>query len=554
MNLFLKNGSKSFNFVWFTAVLFFVFCVIFPLGCVIFTPSATDFASVFSSEILRSAMRNTLVECVCSTLLSVAIGYVYAYAVVRGNIPFKKFFAAIPIIHLVTPPFVGGLAFILLLGKQGFITKTLLNLDVSLYGFAGLLIAQVLCFFPVAYLICLESIRGINPSLEQAARGMGAGDFRVFFTVTLPLSFSGIMSSLLFIAVSVLSDFGNPLIVAGRFRVLAVEIYTQLTGWLNSGKSAALGLILLLPSVALFIIQHRILKKNVLKIATIGGKTSCASYKKTSLPVSILLTAFCLFFALAIIFQFASIVAGSFQNLWGINTAFTLDHIKAMTRYLGELKDSVLFAFIAAIFATLIALVNSYIVHRTESPLRPFLDIVCQIPSAIPGSLFGLSIALAGNLLQFREPHILIVVAMTVGFLPFSYRIITAGFAQLKTTLDDGARSLGAGRLKVLSSILAPLLRGGIFSSFIYVFARGTGTLSSVIFLVSFNTPLASVAILNLAEQGDWGKSAALALILTILTFFILGIGRFLVKRYSIIEGSKKSHKAIFRTFQKNAE
>ena len=85
----------------------------------------------------------------------------------------------------------------------------------------------------MAYLICAQTLRGINTNFEKAARSMGAGELKIFFTVTLPLSFPGILSSFLFIAVSVLSDFGNPLIVGGRFRVLAVEIYTQLTGWLN---------------------------------------------------------------------------------------------------------------------------------------------------------------------------------------------------------------------------------------------------------------------------------------------------------------------------------
>ena len=127
----------------------------------------------------------------------------------------------------------------------------------SLYGFWGLLIAQVLCFFPIAYLMCSQVLQRINPSLEQAARLMGASKARIAFTVTIPLCANGILSAALFIAVSVLSDFGNPMIVAGRFRVLAVEVYTQLTGWVNAGTSAVLGLILVIPSVLLFIL-HRL--------------------------------------------------------------------------------------------------------------------------------------------------------------------------------------------------------------------------------------------------------------------------------------------------------
>ncbi|MBQ7158114.1 MAG: iron ABC transporter permease [Treponema sp.] len=518
--------------LWFAVVIFFAICVLVPLFFVALTPRADDFVSVLTSERWHIAMRNTAIACVCSTVLSVLIGYVYAYAVVRGDIFCKAFFSGIPILHLITPPFVGGLAFILLFGRQGFVTHTLLGLDISLYGFWGLLLAQVLCFFPIAYLICAQTLRGINPSFEQSARGMGASPAKIFCSVTLPLSFPGILSALLFIAVSVLSDFGNPMIVGGRFRVLATEIYTQLTGWLNAGTSAVLGLVLVVPSIVLFVLQNNVLKANTAKIATIGGKTSSAPRQKAGLAVRISLTIFCALITLAIAAQFFAIVAGAFQKLWGVNTAFTLNHLRAMGGYAGELRNSVCFALVSALLSTIIASFTAYVTHRTNMPLRRFLDVTAQLPSAVPGTLFGLALALASNALRFRQSGVLIVVAMTVGFLPFSYRILSSTFAQLKTTLDDGARSLGADRLRVLRTILVPLSTGGIFSSFIYDFVRGVGTLSAVIFLVSFNTPLASVRILNLAEQGDWGKSAALALILTCVTFMILGIGRYLELRF----------------------
>ena len=525
------GGSKAYALAWALAVIFFIACIIFPLCCVLLTLRAGDLATVLSSARWHEAMRNTALSCVCSTALSVAVGYVYAYAVERGALPCKRFFAALPVAHLVTPPFVGGLAFILLVGRQGFITHTLLHLDVSLYGFWGLLLAQVLCFFPIAYLMCLQTLRGINPSLEQAARGMGAGGARIFCTITLPLSLPGIASALLFIAVSVLSDFGNPMIVAGRFRVLAVEIYTQLTGWLNAGTSAALGLVLVVPSVLLFIAQNRVLSKHSARVATIGGRASGIGAPRPKLATRVALTAFCALIALMVLAQLAALVAGSVQKLWGVNTALTTAHLRALPLYLHELANSLVFAFAAALVTTALSAFTAYLVRRTDAPLRKPIDVLSQLPAAIPGSLFGLAFSLAANRAGIRAPRFFIITAMVVGFMPFSYRILSAAYAQLKTTLDDGARSLGAGRLYVLSSVLAPLASGSLFYSFIYTFVRGVGTLSAVIFLVSFNTPLASVRILNLAEQGDWGKACALALILTCAVFIILGVGKLCADR-----------------------
>ena len=539
-----RKNSKSLWASWFAVIVFFIVFIGFPLFCVLGAAKPADFQKVFSSNIWHEAMKNTLFERVCSSLLSVFIGYVFAFAVVKANLPFKKFFAFMPVIHLMTPPFVGGLSFILLLGRRGFITYKLLGLNISLYGFWGLLIAQTLCFFPMAYLICLQSLLGINPNLEKAAKSMGAGYGRIFLTITLPLSFSGILGALLFVAVNVLSDFGNPLIVAGRFRVLAVEIYTQLTGWLNVGTSAVLGIVLVIPSVLLFLIQNRMMKRSMKKGAAFGGKdggflpklfqritaNQKDSEKSVSLFANILLFIFVLFISACVIAQFSSIVAGSFQKLWGINTEFTLEHIKSLERYILGLKNSIGFALIAAVMSTIVALFSSYMVHRTNVPLRKTIDSIAQLPSAIPGSLLGLSLSIAATKLHFRASSVLIVMAMTVSFMPFSYRVISQSLIGVKTTLDDAARSLGANPVKTLFSVLLPSIEKGVYCGFMYDFIRGAGTLSSVIFLVSFKTPLASINIVNLAEQGDWGKSAALAMVLTLLTFLILGVS------YGIVE------------------
>lgn len=539
----IKNNSGSYALcgsLW----LFFILFVIFPLFFVLSTAKLENFIEVFASTRFLSSIKNTFLECICSTVLSVLVGYIYAYAVVRANIPFKRFFAAIPVIHMVTPPFVGGLSFILLFGRQGFITKTLFGLDVSLYGFFGLVLSQVLCFFPIAYLICSQSLQGINQSLESAAKSFGASKFKIFWTITLPLSFAGITSSLLFIAVSVLSDFGNPLIVGGRFKVLAVEIYTQLTGWLNTGTSAALGIVLLVPSIILFVFQSFLFKKNSLKLATIGGKSNVTPVlqKSTSKTADVLLTIFVSVISFFIIAQLLSIVAGSFSKLWGIDSSFTFEHIKNVFVYSPLLLNSVFFAFVASVLATLLACLIAFFAQRTNFFMAKGLNILCQIPSAIPGTLMGLSLSFAANKVRFSNSAILIILALTISYLPFSYRILSSTFSKLKLTLDDASHSLGAGKFKVLFSVIVPLSSGGIFSSFIYNFVRGVGTLSSVIFLVSFKTSLASVKILNLAEQGDWGKSASLALVLTLITFIIILVGK---KITDCLESSKWKNQQV---------
>ncbi|MBQ0070656.1 MAG: iron ABC transporter permease [Spirochaetales bacterium] len=532
------EGSRSLAFAWAVVCLFLGLCIVFPPFLVLTAPRAEDFQAVFSSGVWKEAARNTLLECLCSTALSVFIGYLYAFAVVKGNIPWKRFFAFIPLLHMVTPPFVGGLSFILLLGRNGFITSTLLGLDVSLYGFWGLLIAQTLCFFPMAYMICRETLSAINGDLEDAAKALGSGRLHTFFHITLPLSFPGILSSFLFIVVSVMSDFGNPMIVAGRFRVLAVEIYTQLTGWANGGRSAVLGLLLVVPSVVLFVLQTRMAKRNYSRTAVIGDHGGITVINKPAKLTTVLLTVFVSFISLCVLSQFLAIIAGSFQRIWGVDTTFTLKHIQYLGKCMKELKNSVTFALYGAVLSTLLAVIASYLVYRTKCPLKKTIDILSQIPAAVPGTLFGLAFSIASSRLHFHQSEVLIVVAITVGFLPFSYRILSSVFSQIKMSLDEVGRSLGATRLQVLRLVLVPIARGGVFSSFTYDFVRGMGTMSAVIFLVSFHTPLASIKILNLAEQGFWGDATALALLLTIITFCVIGIGK--IVEWALLEKKSK--------------
>jgi iron(III) transport system permease protein len=138
----------------------------------------------------------------------------------------------------------------------------------------------------------------------------------------------------------------------------------------------------------------------------------------------------------------------------------------------------------------------------------------------------GVAFVLAFNQPTFRLTGTasIIVIAMAISYLPVGYRICAAAMDQLKPSLDESAANLGASKLRILATITAPLVRQALAAAFVFSFVRAVGTLSTVIFLVSFDTPLASVAILNLADQGRWGRAAALASALVAVTMLSLGL------------------------------
>ncbi len=507
--------------------------VVYPVVLVTMAPGLDDWVRVATTPRWRAATVNTLTMVVLSTASSLVIGFVYAFAVTKGQVPGRRFFGVIPLLLLVTPPFVGGLAFILLLGRRGLLTHGLLGLDVSIYGWHGLWLAQTLSFFPVAFVILRSTLLAVDPTLEQAARDLGASRLQVLRTVTLPLATPGLLAAALFIAIAVLSDFGNPMLIGGRFRVLATEVYTQLTGWAAVGTSAALGLLLLLPAALFFALQQHVQRRTRQRFATVGGRSGSLPEPPPVRPLRWLLFGGCVLVTLFVASTYLVVVLGALTQVWGVDASLTASHLRGVARHLPELGNSLRFALLAAALCSTLSLLSAYLVHRCGVPLRAVIDLTTLLPAAVPGTLMGVAFVLAFNAppLALTGTGTIIVLAMAVSYLPVGYRICAAALAQLQGSLDDTARNLGASRMRILKDVTLPLLRSGVTAAFVFCFIQSVGTLSAVIFLVSFDTPLASVTILNLAEQGHWGRAAALATVLVGVTFVALAAVRGLVGR-----------------------
>lgn len=508
------------------AALFLLGFVVAPLVRVALEPSAADWRQVLTTPRWQRAALNTLVTVGLSTTSSLLLGTAFAFAVTRARVPGARLFSVVPLFLLLTPPFVSGLAFVLLLGRRGLLTYHLLGLETSVYGLHGVWLAQTLSFFPVAYLVLRGAFLAVDPTLEQAARGLGADRGQVLRSVTLPLVTPALLAAALFIAIGVLGDFGNPMLVGGRFQVLATAVYTQLTGWASFGTSAALGLVLLVPAVALFAAQQAVQAATRQRFATVGGRGAGLPAPAVAGWLRWSLFALCVLVTLFVLASQGVVFVGALTRLWGVDLAFTLEHARYAFGQVGGLGNSLRFASLAALLCTALSLLVAYLVQRGGVPARRGLDLATLLPAAVPGTLLGVAFVLAfnGPPLRLTGTGLIIVVAMAISYLPVGYRICAAALEQLKPTLDESAANLGASRLVTLRTVVVPLLRNALLATFVFCFVQSVGTLSTVIFLVSFDTSLASVSILNLAEQGSWGRAAALASALVLVTVAALAL------------------------------
>lgn len=522
----LWRYDRGLLLVYGLASLFLLVFVVWPLVRVALEPTLADWRQVLTTPRWQRAAGNTLLTLVLSTTSSLLLGTLYAYAVTRARVPGARLFSVVPLFLLLTPPFVSGLAFILLLGRRGLLTYHLLGLETSIYGWHGLWLAQTLSFFPIAYLVLRGAFTATDTSLEHAARGLGANRGEVLRTVTLPLVTPALLAAALFISIGVLGDFGNPMLVGGRFQVLATAVYTQLTGWASFGTSAVLGLVLLVPAVILFAAQQWVQSATHGRFATVGSRASSLAPLAAAPWLRWSLFFLCAIVTLFVMANLGVIVLGGLTRLWGVDFSVTWDHVRYVLSHVGGLGNSLRFAALAALLCTALAGVVAFLVKRGQVPARTGLDLATLLPAAIPGTLMGVAFVLAFNAppLRLTGTATIIVIGMAVSYLPVGYRICAAAIDQLKVALDESAANLGATRLTTLATVTAPLVRQALLATFVFCFVQSVGTLSTVIFLVSFDTPLASVTILNLADQGSWGRAAALAAALILVTMLALGL------------------------------
>ena len=179
-----------------------------------------------------------------------------AFGITQVKIKGKRFFHFIYLLPTITPPFLFSLSVIVLFGRRGIVTYHLLHLSTNIYGYPGLVLAQVMTFFPFAYLLLRSLLVNLNPSLDEAAFVLGANQSKKFKTITLPLMAHGIVGAFVLIFMFSLADIGNPIILGGDYTVWASEIYASVVGQYNLSLGAAMALTLIIPVTVLFFFQN----------------------------------------------------------------------------------------------------------------------------------------------------------------------------------------------------------------------------------------------------------------------------------------------------------
>ncbi|MCX7788553.1 MAG: iron ABC transporter permease [Spirochaetes bacterium] len=509
--------------------------VVYPSIQVFLYPSGTDFIKILMNPRYQRSILNSLYIVVLSTLSATFLGFIYAYAITRTDIPFRKFFKGISLLPLFSPPFMVAFSYIMLFGKNGLITSKLLGLQVNIFGWHGLWFAQTVAFLPVASLVMEGVLQSIPPSLEYAGRNLGASGFTLFRTITFPLARPGVAGAALLVAIQVLADFGNPIMISGDFSVVATEAWMRVEGWADIAGAAVLSLLLLVPSFLIFLFQRYWVSRR--SYVTITGKITQIDIQKTGTWIRWVLFLICFSLSLLIILVYLALFMGAFVEGWGFNWTPTLRYVQEILSRSPELTNSLLFSIFAGAGSAVFSITAAYIVSRKRFFGRRFIDFTCILPAALPGIFLGL-----GYSISYTKPPFdlygtaaIVVLALMFWNIAMGYQTGIGVFQQISPSLSEAASNLGAGSLRIFREIEIPLIKGPFFSAFIVSFIRAITTLSVVVFIVTQKNVVTTFSIMNLVSDGFYGKAAALTCTLLIIAFGLLGITKLVLGKNVVL-------------------
>ena len=520
-------------------ITFLTLFILYPLAILLVDSFVGDggfsfnvFKRIFQMPTFTHAITNTLKVGFLVGILSTLVGLLFAY--VEVYVRMGKFtgglFKVVSMLPVVSPPFVLSLSMIMLFGKAGIITRFLLKIyDNSVYGFWGIAIVQTLTFFPVCYMMLKGLLKNIDPSLEEAARDMGASRWKVFTSVTFPLLLPGLGNAFLVTFIESIADFANPMIIGGSYDTLATTIYLQITGAYDKAGAAAMAVVLLCITLAMFAVQKYYLERKT--AATLTGKASRGRMLITDRSVRVPLTVLCSLVALFVIMMYICVPIGACFPTWGYKFfPLTGKWFKLVfTRYHGfqAFRDSFVLSLISAPITALLSMIISYLVVKRKFKSKGFIEAVSMLAMAVPGTVLGVGYirGFSGGLFHtgFMQglygTGLILIIVFVVRSLPTGTRSGISALRQIDKSIEESAYDMGADSFRVFMTVTLPLIKDSFLSGLVTAFVRSITAISAIILLVTPQFLLITVQINEFAEKGSYSLACAFATILIVITY-----------------------------------
>jgi iron(III) transport system permease protein len=511
-----------------------------------------------NSPFLWECLSNSFLLAVLSTLLTTLVCLPLAYWMTHWRIRGQALLSGLLLAPLLMPPFVGAIGLQRLLGRFGLVNLLLMKTGMVDHGrpidflgaggFFGVVLMQVLHLYPILYLNLTAAWANIDPTLEDAARNLGAGESRIFRTITFPLVLPGYFAGASLVFVWAFTDLGTPL-VFNFTRVLPVQIFDQVSDPQRTNPVAyALVVITLLVTLVLFYAARWVVSRQ--SYLGVGKGAISATPQPATLKQTLMIYGAIGFLtALAILPQLGVIVT-AFAKRWLMTplpesyTTFYFQEVWSNRIASLSMRNSIAYSLASTFLDLIMGVTLAWLIARRPSWLTGILDGLATLPLALPGLVLafgyltcytGISFGRLGPYLDpIRNPVPLLIIAYSIRRLPFLTRSALAGLQQIPATLEEAAENLGASRWRVLRTVTMPLIGANLIAGAILTFSFAVLEVSDSLMLAReqkfYPITKAILGLLMRPEDGDMIASAlsvyAMAMLATCLLIASLILGR----------------------------
>lgn len=458
-------------------------------------------------------------------VISVSLGFIIALGLHRCSFRGKWIIRTAIIMPLLAPSLVQALGLIFLLGRNGVINRVF-GLELDIYGFWGLTIANTLYAIPQVVMIIGASLVLLDARIYEAAEMMGAKPLRQFRDLTMPAVFFALLNAGFVVFIVTITDFGNAAVIGGDYSVLATEIYTQVVGLRNFNMGAVVGIMLLLPTVISYYIERKAMQRQQGVVATNIQPFVPSFSASRDIPMA----GACFFIAAMILSVIAIVVYASFVKLWPYNFDFTLKHFDiTIAGGYSSLWITIVISLAAATGGTFLIFILTFGLLRLPPAMSQTIQVLAAMPAAVPGIVLGLAYILTFNststpLYVLYGTAVLIAVINFYHYHTQAFLTVMTGFRQFPAALEEASASLGAKLSRTAVSVIVPFVSPMLIAVFFFLFMRSMVTLSAVVFLTTPQLDVAAVTIMRLDDAGLTSQAAAFSTCVMLIVCLALAI------------------------------
>ncbi|MBJ8350006.1 ABC transporter permease [Streptococcus zalophi] len=533
MNIWLISSI----IIFVTYLIFLIYPIVTILKQALFVDgqlSLGNFLTFFSRDYYFDTLFNSFKVSVMATLLALVVGTLLAYCFAMFQFKGKKVLQILIIIASMSAPFVGAYSWILLLGRNGVITKFLINTlgfpNIDIYGFFGIVLVFTLQLFPLVFLYVSGALKSMDNSLLEAAESMGVKGISRLTKIVLPLLVPTLLAAALLVFMRAFSDFGTPMLIGEGYRTFPVLVYTQFISEVggNSAFASALAIIAIIIALTIFLVQKYIAHKNSFSMNSL--------HPIEAKPVKGLQK------FMVYLWVYGVIGLSVMPQMYLIYTSFLKtsgmifvpgyslnSYQQAFDRMGSSILNTLRIPFMALVVVVIFATFISYLSVRKRNAFTSLIDSMSMVPYIVPGTVLGIAFITAFNtgiggtgFLAIIGTSLIMVISFSVRRLPYTIRSSVAALQQISPSIEEAAASLGSSRLNTFVKVTIPMMMPGIIAGAILSWITMISELSTSILLYNVRTKTMTVAIYTEVLRGNYGIAAALSTLLTIFTVLSL--------------------------------